>query len=345
MDNINGESAELPAWTGAFSAAFVDALAKALSNKQGAATASAAAPDDGAPLSNTTGQSGPAALLKDPPLFEAKLTHNAFMTWRDKFLLFSRRGGRTSAESAIASGNAYTLRAYWFGARESLRDIPTYDAAKAQVESDLSLANQETWLQWLEQVIRFNTCETEPVRPKFDSFSLKWVDESNLDLEDLAAATRLRVQNAETYDTEDHFQASVLDFRRVLELNGFRTLSSDLSNYLSTQLTAPMSSAQRGDLLKSLMETYEYRLHQALKIIRDHKVWLPSSTADSVFQRPPAVAAAISQPQRKPKPKTSHKEGEAKAERTSRTLVQKNKKDKATNKRKLASTLVAAASQ
>lgn len=323
MASISAASAAASSTTD-FAASFMEMMARLLADRQPAAPSgpTAAAPENGAAISAAAGQ-----LLKDPPLFEAKLTLPAFMTWKDKFLLYARKGGRTSPESAISSGNAYTLRAYWYGAKESLPDMPAYEVAKATLESNLCLQQQEHWLQLLEQVLRFNTCSEQPVRPKFDSFNLKWTDESNLDLEDLASSTRLRLQSVETYDTEDHFQASVSDFRRVLEMNGFRSIGADMGHQLGAQHTEEMTAAARGALLASMIEAFEHRLHQAMRVIRDHKVWLQSPAADLALQRatPKAAASAMranQQQQQKPRhpggssPKahhSSHSSGKKKA--------------------------------
>ncbi len=305
---------------------FAELLARLLADRQRAAPSGplAAAEEN---IAAPPGLPGPAALLKDPPLFEAKLTLPAFMAWKDKFLLFARRGGRTSAESAIASGNAHTLRAYWFTAKQSLPDLPGYDEAKAALLANLDLPQQERWLSLLEQVIRFNTCSEQPVRPRFDSFRIKWEDESTLDLEDLASATRLRCQNPDTYDTEDHFQASVSEFRRELEVHGFKSISADMGHHLGAQRTEAMSAAERGALLTAMMETFEHRLHQAMRVIRDHKAWLVSPAADVALQRATskATAAAVmrGQQQQQQQQQRQQQSGKSKAQRSSNSSVKK----------------------
>lgn len=237
----------------------------------------------------------PMGTLKDPPLFTDKMNVPNFLSWRDKFILFSRRGGLTSAESAIASSNRFTLLSHWFSARESLPDIPEYEVAAMICSSDLRAANQEKWMSWLEQVIRFNTSETSTVRPRFDTFKLEWLDECSLDLEALAEATRLRVLNPETWDTEDHFQASVISFRRTLETNGFVSIANDLGHAAGAQKTASMTPEERWKTLKFLIEKYEHRLRQATIAIKEHKQWVASPAGQLILFGPNAAAAAAAQ--------------------------------------------------
>ncbi len=167
----------------------LEGLLRALDARRSSSSSSstASAGQDDVISHGAPGVATPAALLRDPPLFDTKVSLTTFLAWKDKFVQFCRRGGRTSAESAVATSNAATLQVYWYAAAQALTDLPSYGEARTSCASDLSLDSQLHWLQLLEQVIRYNISDETPVRPKFDTFALKWVDASNIDVEELAS--------------------------------------------------------------------------------------------------------------------------------------------------------------
>jgi hypothetical protein len=219
------------------------------------------------------------SVIKEPPFLKGRLSAAEVSHWKDTYRAYLQKGGGVTAESLISSATRDILDSFWFQTKETVPDFPSYAEAKAQAADGTNVVAQEIWLKRMQMALNFNSRESTAVLPSFDSLSFRWLKQGELDREDLASNLRRRLENPGTYKTEENLQSSILQFRRLLEANGFKSISGDLALRATGRATAELSAEARGAFLQELALKTEMRIHQNLKGYRELVDWHQSAMA------------------------------------------------------------------